>query len=324
MALAGKKLLFYDEGAGRELKNLSIIIPIYQNEKNIPELFEALSKVENNFEFIFVDDGSRDSSLSQLEEHLKKKSLSQMKIVKLTKNFGQIPAIYAGLRESTHEYKCILSADLQDDPELILNMLNEANVDYPLVIAERRSRSDGLFNKILSKFFYFAMRKVINPNYPIGGYDYCLFHQKVYDELLKFEQKNAHIFVILLWLGFKYKSIQYERKKRKKGKSQWTFSMKLKLFLDTMIGFSSFPMRIISLTGVFISGLGFLVIIASIYRYLLYGNPITGWTSLIVSLWLIGGLILITLGVLGEYLWRSFDASRERQIFVIDKVISQK
>jgi glycosyltransferase involved in cell wall biosynthesis len=309
------------------MKTISIVIPVYQNEENIPDLIKSLQELEKrgnacHFEFLFVNDGSTDNSLPLLRKIVSDQQLKNVKIVCLTKNFGQIPAIYAGLKQSTGELKAIISADLQDDPHFILEMFNQIDEEHPLVIAERANRNDSLLNKFFSWFFYYSMRKVVNPNYPTGGYDYCLFTQSVCDEILKFEQKNAHLFVIILWLGFKFKSIKYVRQKRKHGKSQWTFQMKLKLYLDTMIGFSSLPIRIISIIGASIAFIGFAIATYNLFYYLINGNPITGWTSLIISILIMGGLILITLGILGEYIWRSFDAARKRQIFVIDKIIS--
>jgi dolichol-phosphate mannosyltransferase len=307
---------------------VSIIIPVYRNEASLPMLIEKLNaltdKADNySFEFIFVDDGSDDNSFNLLSSFKNNNAIPKgsFEVVKLTRNFGQLPALYAGLAQSSGDLKCFLSADLQDDPMIILELAKNITPDYQLVLAERESRPETGFSAMTSKLFYRYLRSFVIKNYPKNGYDYCMFTNDVAQELLKYESKNAHIFVVLIWLGFPFKKITYKRVEREGGKSQWTFLKRLTLFIDVAIGFSYTPIRAITVFGFIFSLLSFIFASVIIFLTISNGNPVQGWPSIMVFISFSTGIIMMTLGVLGEYLWRTLDSSRKRQLFIVEKIL---
>lgn len=308
------------------LSLVSVIVPVYQNAGSLPVLFEKFKLLNNRgkkfqFEFVFVDDGSSDTSYEMLRREKSKQSDLNIKIVKLTRNFGQLPALYSGLSHSTGDYLCFVSADLQDDPMLILEMAQNVDQNHQIVVAERRKRSEKGPSSWTSKLFYIYLRRFIIKNYPRNGFDYCLFTREVSKKLLSFESKNSHIFVVLLWLGYQFKTIYYDRVPRHSGRSQWTFFKRLTLFLDVAIGFSYFPIRVISSLGFLCAIFSFIYATFVVYMRIFKGNPIEGWTSIIVLNSFLGGLTLMTLGVLGEYVWRALDSSRRRPVYIEEEVL---
>ncbi|MCB0417804.1 MAG: glycosyltransferase family 2 protein [Bdellovibrionaceae bacterium] len=301
-------------------KCFSIVVPVYQNEQNLPTTIPTLlalsDKLEGaSLELIFVDDGSTDRSLDILREWCDKHPES-IRVVKLTRNFGQIAAIQAGLRETRGDHVGIISADLQDPPELLLEMWDTCAKGHKLVIAERNSRDDG---GMVSSFFWYLVSKFALPGYPRGGFDCCVLDRQIVSELNRFHEKNTHIFPLIFSLGYRCTSIPYRRRRRTEGRTQWTLGKKLKLFLDTFIGFSYLPIRSISLLGALVSFSSLMYGAFIAISYFAFGNQYTGWTTLAVLSSVLGGLILVTLGIVGEYLWRILDAVRPRPPYSVDE-----
>lgn len=302
------------------LKCFSIVIPVYQNELNLPTTVPALLALDDELsgatlELVFVDDGSNDRSLECLCEW-QTRHPERIQIVKLTRNFGQIAAIQAGLREARGEQVGIISADLQDPPVLLLEMRTACRAGNKLVVAERDSRDDG---GMISSFFWYLVSRFALPGYPRGGFDCCVLDRQIVDELNGFHEKNTHIFPLIFSLGYRCKTIPYKRTRRTHGKTQWTLSKKLKLFLDTFIGFSYLPIRGISFLGLLISLSSLTYGAAIAISYFVFGNQYAGWTTLAVLSSVLGGFILVTLGIVGEYLWRILDAVRPRPPYSIDE-----
>jgi len=306
------------------MKKCSIIVPIYFNEKNlpdtIPELLKLKEKLQNyELELIFVDDGSKDRSLEILLEY-KKKYPNNIKVVKLTRNFGSHAAISAGMSVSTGDCVGKISADLQDPPELFIDMIKHWEKGIKAVFAIRKDRKDPFFSKLIANTTYSLVRRHAMPDYPKYGFDFFLIDRKIVDEFNKIKEKNTNIYGLIFWLGFEYITIPYVRRARKKGKSKWTFNKKIKLFIDTFVGFSYFPIRILSL-------IGFLVAIASfaygafiLYNRLIGNIVVEGWTATMIVVTFAAGLQMIMIGVVGEYLWRALDQVRQRPSYVIDEI----
>lgn len=306
------------------MHTLSIIIPVYFNEMNIPSLYDKLKEkiLDNNIfnvEFIFVDDGSEDDSYKEL---LKLREIDKrVKLIKLSRNFGSHIAILAGLKHSTGDCATVISADLQDPPEIILQMFEKWIEGNKVVLAVREDRDEPWLQKKLSNSYYKMMKKFALKNMPIGGFDCFLIDRKVIDILKDMEEKNSTLVGQILWCGFKTDKIYYIRKKREIGKSRWTLSKKIKLFMDSFLAFSYVPIRFISTFGFIISFVGFLLAIILIIEKLVNKVDIQGWTSLMVLILFLAGIQLITLGVIGEYLWRNFDETRKRPIFLIEEKV---
>lgn len=302
----------------------SIVIPVFCNELNIEPTFNKINDVvikknpHLKFEIIFVDDGSYDNSLEKLIE-LKKSHEGLIKIIKFTRNFGQVNAIYAGY--SRAKGKCIvnISADLQDSPELINEMFKyyfEEN--YPIVICTRSDRDESFARRTTSKMFYAAMRKLSFSNMPAGGFDFLLIDQKVKSLLLSNMEANAFWQGQILWTGYKVKFIPYTRQKREIGESKWTFSKKLKYLIDGVLGYSFLPIRLMSILGLLISLSGFVYSIFIVIAKFTGNVPFQGWAPLMILVLLLSGFQMLMLGIIGEYLWRTLDEVRRRQAYVIE------
>ncbi len=240
------------------MKKISIVIPVYQNELNLDNTSSEVLELQKKFldqnykmECIFIDDGSTDKSFEKLlnvYENNKDKEL--FKIIKLRKNCGQNYAIEAGIAHATGDFLGFISADLQDPIELFLDMIQLLEKEDDLVLAKREASKDKGLGKFLSMFTHFLVNKYVNKDFPKGGYDFCMFTKNVALEVLKAKERNGQLPILLLSFGFKYKFLNYERKKRDLGKSQWTFSKKIKLFIDIFTSNSYLPLRAVSTIGI--------------------------------------------------------------------------
>jgi len=302
-------------------KTISIIIPTYNEEENLPVLYrrmcETIKDSEDNFEFIFVDDGSSDGSLSILKDISAKDP--RVKIIKLSRNFGSHAACFAGLMYSRGDACTFISADLQDPPELIQYLIEEWNKGYDVVIGVREWEEKSL--RLFPRIYYKLVRRFALKNMPEMGTDVFLIDRKVVNAVTSIKEKNTSIFGLILWSGFKQTMITYKKGLRHKGISKWTSGKKIKLFIDTFVSFSYFPIRVISLIGILFALAGFLYAFFVVFNRLFFAKPVEGWASLMVVLLVVSGVQLIMLGILGEYLWRNFDESRNRPPFIIDKML---
>lgn len=307
-----------------EIKKLSIIVPVYYNQDNIPLLYPKLQEciINNNklkYEIIFVDDGSGDNSYEELQKLANMDS--NIRLIKLSKNFGSHTAILAGLSHCTGDCATMISADLQDPPEIILQMFEKWLEGNKVVVAVRADREESFIQKAFSNTYYKLMRKFALKEMPEGGFDCFLIDRKVINILSQLEEKNTSIVGQILWCGFKPEKIYYVRRKREVGESKWTLSKKIKLFIDSFMAFSYFPIRFISSLGFIIAGAGFLYGLILVANKLIHGVPIQGWTSLMVMMLFLFGINMVMLGILGEYLWRNFDETRKRPVFIIEEKV---
>lgn len=312
-------------------RTLQIIIPVYQNELNLDHTFSRLLELKTRLELkyklglIFVNDGSTDKSGEKLRA-FQIQNRQFVRVLEFTRNFGQIAAIQAGFKYADSQLIGVVSADLQDPPELFLEMIVLQEQGYKLIIAERNERDDSFFQKFISKLYWSLVSAIALPGYPTGGFDFCLVDRQIADVLNSFTERNTHIFPLIFSFGFPHKIINYKRQRRELGRSQWTFRKKIKLFLDTFIAFSYAPIRLISYIGFIVSSLSFIFAIYVVALYFFKGNQYTGWTTLSTLTSFFGGLILLTLGLIGEYLWRILDQVRGRPLFIIknDSSIEKK
>jgi dolichol-phosphate mannosyltransferase len=301
----------------------SIVIPVYFNEPNIPYLIPCLESLQEklsdyNIEFIFVDDGSGDQSFNLL---LKAKEKNKnIKIIKLSKNFGSNIASQAGIRHANGDCIGILAADLQDAPELFVEMLQKWKEGYKIVMAVRQDREEPWHQKLISNSTYYLMRKIAFSDYPKKGYDLVLFDKQVANELRQFSGRNTYLPFLIFSLGHKRFQIQYIRKKREHGTSQWTFSKKIKSFIDSIVNFSYVPLRLISLIGFCVAVISFTYGILVLVAYFMGRVPVEGFTTIIVVVTFLLGLIIIMLGIIGEYLWRTLDEARQAPLYIIDEI----
>ena len=274
------------------------------------------------FEVICIDDGSKDNTLGVLKDL---QALdSRIKIIKLSKNFGEFRAILAGLTHASGECMAVMSADLQDPPYLITEMIQAWENGEKVVIAARTDRKENWLKKLLAHTYYWFLRKLVIEDYPKYGFDFFLIDKQVAQILVDMKEKNSTIYVQLIWTGFKPKVIDYIREDREDGKSMWTYWKRINLFIDTFIVFSYKPIRLISGLGILMSIFGFISAIYFIFEKVFLHNDVAGWTSLVVAVLVLAGVQLIMLGIIGEYIWRNLDETRKRPVFIVDEIITKE
>lgn len=306
------------------MPKLSVIIPCYFNEENIAETKKVLLENEKNFpenlsfEYILIDDGSKDGTLNELIK-FREEFPEKVKVIKLSGNFGSYNAILAGMNYATGDCNIILVADLQDPPELVPKMYEYWEKGIKLVIANRQDREDSIIQRLLSNTYHLLIRKLALQGIPKGGYDLVLFDKKLRDEVVKINEKNTNQIYLLSWLKYDYVNIPYTRKKREIGKSRWTLSKKVKLFIDSFVSFSFFPIRLISVTGLILGLISFCYGLFVIYAKISGLVPLQGWTAIMVVLLFVSSFQMIALGIIGEYVWRTMDATRSRPNFIVEE-----
>jgi len=305
-------------------RKLSIVVPVYFNSKSLPRLFEELGRVEEELkrravglELIFVDDGSKDDSLARLLEF--KERRPETRVAKLTRNFGAVHCSKTGFKFVTGDAFMILAADLQDPPQLILDMVDRWLAGAKFVICERLTREDPLVSKIYSKVYYKLLRSLVLRDYPEGGYDMALMDKAFLPHLLN-SAKSVFTPLLAYWLGFKPEVIQYHRPARPHGKSGWTFAKKFTAFLDVMLGFSITPIRFISGFGAVVAILSFCYGTSIVLHALFSRIPVECFATVVALISFLLGLIIVMLGIIGEYLWRIFDETNKRPETVIEQV----
>jgi len=309
------------------MKIFSIIVPVYFNELNltdtVPRLLELEERLDGyKLELIFVDDGSKDKSLEILMDYQKKFS-DTIRVVKLTRNFGSMSAIQAGFSLVKGDCVGMIAADLQDPPELFLDMLAHWEKGVKAVFAVRKDREESFFQKFFASTHYALMKRFAIPDYPEGGFDFFLIDRKIVEEINKIQEKNTHLMSLIFWLGYSYVMIPYVRKKRDKGKSKWTFAKKFKLFIDSFVAFSYVPIRFLSLVGFIVALAAFFYALYVFYSWWMQDIPVRGWTPLMIILLFTSGIQMLMLGVLGEYLWRTLEESRKRPHYVIEEIFDK-
>ena len=306
------------------VKSLSIIVPVYFNEPNLPDTIPQLLGLAGSLpgyqlELVFVDDGSGDRSLEVLLD-FRDRHPEAIKVVKLTRNFGSMAAIQAGLTVATGDCVGMIAADLQDPPELFVEMVRHWEAGNKAVFAVRSDREEPALQKLFSNGYYALIRRFAIHDYPTGGFDFFLIDRQIAGEVNRIREKNTNLMTLIFWLGFKPILIPYVRRSRKKGKSRWTLGKKVKLFIDTFVAFSYFPIRLLSILGFLMASAAFLYGGFVFVYGAVFGVEVRGWVPTMVILTFTSGLQMAILGVLGEYLWRTLDETRGRPPYVIDEV----
>lgn len=308
----------------RTAKVFSIVVPVYFNEENLPETIPYLLALgqrlpDYQLELVFVDDGSGDHSLDILLD-FQKQYPSVIQVIKLTRNFGAVAALQAGLVHTHGDCVGVLAADLQDPPELFLEMIKYWETGTKAIFAVRQDREEGVFQKAYASIYYRLVRRFALRNYPRGGSDCILIDRQVVNDVNRIQEKNSNVSPLVFWLGYSPVLLPYVRRARKKGRSRWTVGKKVKLFIDTFVSFSYFPIRLFSIIGLLLSLGAFAYACAAVYGWLRYGEAVEGWLSIILILVVTSGIQMTMLGILGEYLWRTLEETRKRPPFVVDAI----
>jgi len=304
---------------------VSAIFPVYYNAGSLRKTFQAVSQVleghgqVSSYECIFVDDGSGDDSLKELLE-LHAEHSDKVKVVELARNFGQVPALQAGSALADGDVILNMSADLQDPPELISEMLDVyLSKAVDIVVGTRAARDESLVRRGTSAIFYWLIRKLSFRNMPKGGFDFILFSRRVRDAILSHYEINSFWQGKLLWSGYPIHFLEYHRRRREVGVSRWTFGKKIKYLIDGVMAYSYFPLRAMTVTGLLTFAAGVLYSTWIVFTYFVQGTPFKGWAPIMILILLLGGIQMLFLGIIGEYLWRTLDQVRQRPVYLIKR-----
>ena len=302
-------------------KLLSVVTPAYNEESNLPVLYQRLCAVldplDIGWEWIVTDDHSADGTFGVLAGL--SRADSRVRAFRFSRNFGSHAGVSCGLRQARGDCAVVMAADLQDPPEVIPELLAAWESGAQVVWAAREEREGEAATTVRTAgLFYWVMRHVVGMReLPATGADFFLIDRLVMDAYDGFDERNVNLFALLAWMGFRQRTVRYVKKARLHGTSGWTLGKKVKLAVDSITAFSYLPVRLMSWTGVLTAIAGFFYAIFIIYNAIT-GQPIEGWSSLIVVVTLIGGLQMLMLGVLGEYVWRALDEARRRPRYTIE------
>lgn len=302
---------------------VTVIIPIFNEYEGIPFLVDSLNEFfgankQLDAEVIFVNDGSRDNSVERLSsmEH----KTYRAKVISFSRNFGSHAALRAGISHAAGEYICFNYADLQDPLELVIRMKDLMDQNHDIIWAQRESTKVSWGEKMFSKFYAYLMKKFAFKNFPEKGFDIVMFNRKVAAEVNKNVEANSSIFLQILGMGFRQTNITYKKRERKTGVSKWTLSKKIKLFIDSFVAFSYAPIRFVTIVGIVFFIIGLIWTVYIVVRKIFFQDLAAGWPALMSILMVGFGITNISLGIIAEYLWRTLDASRKRQVFIIDDI----
>ncbi|MCM3217193.1 glycosyltransferase family 2 protein [Niallia taxi] len=306
-----------------EKVDYSIVIPVYNEEEVIEHTYERLKTVmqsaDGNYELLFINDGSRDKSvdiLLQLSEQDK-----TIKIVDFSRNFGHQIAITAGMDYASGNAIVIIDADLQDPPELILEMIQKWKEGYDVVYAKRTARKgETFFKKQTASAFYRTLRAMTEIDIPIDTGDFRLIDRKVCDQMNNIHEKNRFVRGLVSWVGFKQTAVEYERDERFAGETKYPLKRMLKLSLDGITSFSYKPLKLANYLGAFLSVIGFVYMLIVLYQKLFTTTTVTGWSSIIVIQLFFSGITLMMLGVIGEYIGRIYDEAKNRPLYIVKDI----
>jgi dolichol-phosphate mannosyltransferase len=304
---------------------LSVVIPVYCNARSLSPLFERLLAVERELsgmgvqlEIVFTDDGSSDDSIEVLRGLRDRRS--DVVVVKLARNFGSMAAIRAGITHARGDAIAILAADLQDPPELLPEMARRWLHGSKFVVCARRRREDPPLSKAFSRLYYVLLQSLVTADFPQGGFDLALFDRLLVPYLLS-AGKTSYLLVLVHWLGFRPDIIPYDRAAREHGRSRWTFSKKLNAALDVLLGFSVTPIRVISGIGFLVASASFCYAAFQVVRAIAGKTDVPGFVSIVSLVTFLIGLVIVMLGVIGEYLWRILVEVNGRPYFVVEQVL---
>ncbi|MBP6659661.1 MAG: glycosyltransferase family 2 protein [Chitinophagales bacterium] len=299
---------------------ISVVIPIFNEEANIHLLHErlvnAVTAVTNDYELIFVNDGSKDKSLPIIKELSAK--FSQVKFIDFSKNFGHQIAVFAGLEHAQGNTIVIIDADLQDPPELIKDLYTKLQQGYDVVFAQREQRVGESWHKLLTaKLYYRVLNRLSEVEIPLDTGDFRIITKKVKDIIVSMPEHNKFLRGQIAWTGFNQTSILYKREERHAGNTNYPYSKMLKFAFDGITSFSNIPLRLATYLGFMVSFVAFLVIVYTLYQKYFKHDVVQGWSSLMISILFIGGVQLICLGIIGEYLGRIMDNVKKRPLYIV-------
>ena len=303
------------------MKKISIIVPCYNEEESIPYFYKEINKVskkmKNNFEFIFVNDGSSDKTINVIKKYNKKDK--RVKYISFSRNFGKEAAIYAGLSLSTGDYVAIMDADLQDPPILLPEMVSIIeNEKYDSVGTRRVTRKgEPRIRSFFARMFYRIINKIAKIEMVDGARDYRLMTRQMVNSILELKEYNRYSKGLFSFVGYKTKWLEFENVNRIAGETKWSFWKLFGYAIEGITAFSTAPLAFASLMGVIFCIIAFIMIIFIIIRTLVNGDPTPGWPSLVCIIFFVSGIQLFCLGIIGQYLSKTYLETKKRPIFII-------
>ncbi len=301
---------------------LSILIPVFNEQDNLQSIYDRLLAViiplNLDYELLFINDGSTDNSLAIIKgfESINK----NVKFISFSRNFGHQIAISAGIDKCKGTKAVFIDADLQDPPELIVELLAKMEEGYNVVYAQRSNRKGERFlKKITAKWFYILLNKLTKINIPLNTGDFRIIDNKILEHLRKMPEKHKFLRGQIAWMGFKQTYITYDREARLNGQTGYTFRKMARLAIDGITSFSNWPLRLATLSGFAFSIIGFFLIIYTLYSRYIIKDFVPGWASQMITLVFIGGIQLIGIGIIGEYISRMNDNIRNRPLYIIEE-----
>ena len=305
---------------------LSIIVPCFNEEKMIfifyQELMKELKGIKLDYELIFIDDGSKDKTLAKQKEICLKDE--KVKVISFSRNFGKESAMLAGLEKSIGDYVVIMDVDLQDPPSLLDKMISILNNKKYDSVATYRVTRDGepVIRSCFASLFYKLINKFTNIKVVDGARDYRMMTRKMVDSLLELKEYNRFSKGLFVWIGYKTKYLEYENIKRKAGESKWNFWKLFKYAVEGIVSFTTIPLRIATIIGLFISLTASIYLLYIIIDTLINDNPVSGWPSMACIILFLGGIQLLALGIMGEYIARIYDETKKRSNYIIKEYIN--
>lgn len=310
------------------MKKVSIVVPCYNEEEALPIFYDEVEKItkklDAEIEYIFVNDGSRDNTLKILRFLAKKDK--RVRYISFSKNFGKEAAMLAGLDASTGDYVTTMDADLQDPPELLLEMFDALeNEDYDICAAKSKSRNGYSFiRKTFTKWFYKLIAKISKTEMVDGARDFRLMKRPVVDAIISMREYNRYSKGLFSFVGFDTKWLEFENKERVAGTTKWNFWKLFKYAIEGIVAFSTAPLIIAALAGIILCVVSFIMIIFIILRTLIFGDPVNGWPSLACIIFFLSGIQLFATGIIGEYLAKTYLEIKGRPIYIIKETEKTK
>ena len=304
-------------------KILSIVSPAYNEAENLCEFYSRVIDATNNLnleiEIIYINDGSQDSTIDIITKQ--RQIDSRITIIDLSRNFGKEIALTAGLDYSSGDAAIVIDADLQDPPELIPKLVEKWREGYDVVNAKRiKRKGESLLKKVMSYIYYRLLFYLSDINVPKDTGDFRLLNKNALDALLKLREKHRYMKGLFVWVGFKQKEIEYEREARFKGKTKWGFFSLFNLAFDGLTSFSIMPLRLASTIGFLSALIGFFYGTVIVFKTLFFHEPVAGFTSLVVLVTFFGGIQLLSIGIIGEYIGRIFNETKNRPLYVVKNI----
>ena len=305
------------------MKKISIIVPCYNEEQAIPFFYDEITKIaeslKEDFEFIFVNDGSSDKTINVIKEYAKKDK--RVKYINFSRNFGKEAAMYAGLELSSGDYVAIMDADLQDPPSLLpemISILEDENNEYDAVGTRRVTRKgEPPIRSFFARKFYKIINKMSKVEMVDGARDYRLMKRQVVNSILELKEYNRYSKGLFEFVGYKTKWLEFENVQRVAGETKWSFWKLFLYAIEGIVAFSTAPLAIASIAGFLFCLISFIMIIVIIIKTLIFGDPTSGWPSLVCIIFFVSGIQLFCLGIIGEYLSKTYLETKKRPIYII-------